>query len=275
MSVYSNKCLRCKHQFDNIFDATSHCYHCGLFQHSYKEYERREDAMVEIYFDIRYCGVFGYWVEQFIDKHLSFIKKEHMHHYVDVNAVKVIIDPLNIIMIFKKNDGRNITGYRPDYFFTDSLWSEVAKYLRETNAGEFEKLEDVEKFIKTRYELYLETKKEDKKMDTFAMYDNQTVKEDKNNDYDWCKPDTKTVKEYNDCVKPDNVNHPAHYEREGAIECIDEMLMIFGPRETMVFCKLNAWKYRYRAADKNGKEDIAKSDWYMRKYKEIKKKFNL
>lgn len=71
-------------------------------------------------------------------------------------------------------------------------------------------------------------------------------------------------------VLHDNVNHPAHYEREGAIECIEEMLMIFGYEETMIFCKLNAWKYRYRAADKNGAEDIAKSDWYMRTYKELK-----
>ena len=76
-----------------------------------------------------------------------------------------------------------------------------------------------------------------------------------------------------DCVKPDMVNHPPHYEREGAMECIDEMLMIFGPLETKIFCKLNAWKYRYRAADKNGKEDIAKSDWYMNKYKEIEENY--
>lgn len=67
----------------------------------------------------------------------------------------------------------------------------------------------------------------------------------------------------------DNVEHPAHYEREGAIECIDEMLIVFGKTAVMDFCKCNAWKYRYRAADKNGAEDIAKSDWYMRKYKEL------
>ena len=67
----------------------------------------------------------------------------------------------------------------------------------------------------------------------------------------------------------DNVNHPAHYEREGAIECIDEMVMVFGKDAVKCFCKCNAWKYRYRAADKNGSEDIAKSDWYMRKYKEL------
>ena len=66
-----------------------------------------------------------------------------------------------------------------------------------------------------------------------------------------------------------NIDHPSHYNREGAFECIDEMLMLFGLPETMVFCKLNAWKYRYRAADKNGEEDLKKSDWYLKKYNEL------
>jgi len=67
----------------------------------------------------------------------------------------------------------------------------------------------------------------------------------------------------------DMVNHPPHYEREGAMECIDEMLLVFGKHTVMSFCLCNAWKYRYRAADKNGIEDIKKSDWYMAKYKEL------
>lgn len=69
--------------------------------------------------------------------------------------------------------------------------------------------------------------------------------------------------------EPDDVNHPSHYNREGAFECIDEMLLIFGLQEVMSFCKLNAWKYRYRAADKNGEEDLKKSDWYLRKYNDL------
>lgn len=67
----------------------------------------------------------------------------------------------------------------------------------------------------------------------------------------------------------DKVNHPSHYCREGSMECIEEMLLLFGKEEVKSFCKLNAWKYRYRAADKNGAEDLAKSDWYLRKYKEL------
>jgi hypothetical protein len=69
--------------------------------------------------------------------------------------------------------------------------------------------------------------------------------------------------------KVDNVNHPKHYCREGGMECLDEMLMLYGAQEVATWCKLNAHKYRYRAADKNGKEDIAKSDFYMKKYKEL------
>lgn len=67
----------------------------------------------------------------------------------------------------------------------------------------------------------------------------------------------------------ENVEHPKHYNREGGMECIDEMVLLFGLQNTATFCKLNAWKYRYRAADKNGTEDLAKSDWYINKYKEL------
>lgn len=67
----------------------------------------------------------------------------------------------------------------------------------------------------------------------------------------------------------EKVNHPKHYNRPNGMECIDEMVLIFGIQEAKTFCKLNAWKYRYRAADKNGKEDLEKSDWYIQKYKEL------
>lgn len=65
------------------------------------------------------------------------------------------------------------------------------------------------------------------------------------------------------------VNHPGHYNREGAMECIDEMVLIFGKEAVKGFCVCNAWKYRYRAADKNGLEDLKKSDWYLAKYHEL------
>jgi hypothetical protein len=86
-------------------------------------------------------------------------------------------------------------------------------------------------------------------------------------------------------IDKDMVNHPSHYER--GIECIDEMILLFGVMETMSFCKLNSHKYRKRALDKGGREDIDKSDWYMKEYayldsksdfevkEEIYKKYNL
>lgn len=67
----------------------------------------------------------------------------------------------------------------------------------------------------------------------------------------------------------DIVNHPQHYCREGAMECIDEMITLFGKEVVKHFCLCNAWKYRYRSNAKNGEEDIKKSDWYIRKYKEL------
>ena len=69
--------------------------------------------------------------------------------------------------------------------------------------------------------------------------------------------------------KHDAVNHPSHYCREGSMECIDEMILLFGKEEVKSFCKLNAWKYRKRALYKNKEEDMQKSDWYINKYKEL------
>ena len=74
---------------------------------------------------------------------------------------------------------------------------------------------------------------------------------------------------YDDEKTYDNINHPKHYCRDGGMESIDEMVLVFGAEAVKNFCLCNVWKYRYRAADKNGEEDLKKSDWYMRKYKEL------
>ena len=84
--------------------------------------------------------------------------------------------------------------------------------------------------------------------------------------YEGCAQNTVV---FDPAERVDNVNHPKHYCREGGMECLDEMLMLYGTQEVATWCKLNSHKYRYRAADKNGKEDIAKSDFYMKKYKEL------
>lgn len=60
--------------------------------------------------------------------------------------------------------------------------------------------------------------------------------------------------------KPDNVNHPAHYQ--GAHECIEVMQAMFGIEAVKAFCRCNAFKYRFRADRKNGEEDIKKAEWY-------------
>ena len=67
----------------------------------------------------------------------------------------------------------------------------------------------------------------------------------------------------------DMVNHPQHYNRDGAMECIDEMIAVFGKDIVACFCLCNVWKYRYRASDKGHEEDLSKSDYYMDKYKEL------
>lgn len=67
------------------------------------------------------------------------------------------------------------------------------------------------------------------------------------------------------------VDHSSHYNRDGAMECINEMIEIFGLAAVIDFCKCNVWKYRYRAGFKgNGKQDLEKSDWYIRKFEELK-----
>ena len=68
-------------------------------------------------------------------------------------------------------------------------------------------------------------------------------------------------------INKNNIDHPDHYQ--DGIECIDEMIAIFGKTATQHFCLLNVWKYRKRAIYKNGKEDMDKADWYMKKYLEL------
>lgn len=67
----------------------------------------------------------------------------------------------------------------------------------------------------------------------------------------------------------DNVDNPKHYNREGAMQCFDEFVAIYGAEAAKWACLFNIHKYRYRAADKNGLEDLKKSDWYMKKYIEL------
>ena len=70
----------------------------------------------------------------------------------------------------------------------------------------------------------------------------------------------------------EQVNHPNHYNREDAMECIDELIQVFGKTYVQHFCLCNVWKYRYRAGQKDAEsalKDLKKSDWYMKKYIEL------
>lgn len=61
----------------------------------------------------------------------------------------------------------------------------------------------------------------------------------------------------------DNVNHPAHYAKEGRKECIVEMVEKYGEVPVYWFCMLNAYKYEYRAGLKGDAEtDLQKAEWY-------------
>lgn len=73
------------------------------------------------------------------------------------------------------------------------------------------------------------------------------------------------VEEYKDkeSEEPQKVDHPSHYQ--GEYECIDLMREIFGDDAVRYFCIINAYKYRFRAGNKEGSphdEDIKKAAWY-------------
>ena len=70
------------------------------------------------------------------------------------------------------------------------------------------------------------------------------------------------VEKYGEDVKPDPVNHPAHYT-SGSIECIDAMQAAFGVEAVKDFCLCNAFKYLWRHRNKNGVEDLKKARWYL------------
>lgn len=71
----------------------------------------------------------------------------------------------------------------------------------------------------------------------------------------------------------DKVTNPQHYQTN-EMECIDEMVVVFGKEAVINFCNLNAWKYRYRSDNKGGKEDLAKADWYLQKSLELQAESN-
>ena len=63
----------------------------------------------------------------------------------------------------------------------------------------------------------------------------------------------------------EQVNHPSHYLVNGK-ECIDCMVELLGLKATCIFCLTNAYKYMYRAGNKDGnsyEQDMRKCRWYI------------
>lgn len=67
----------------------------------------------------------------------------------------------------------------------------------------------------------------------------------------------------------DNVNHPAHYELPGGLECFDVIVATQGVEAAQHFAIGNAIKYLFRQKRKNGLEDVRKARWYLDKYIEL------
>jgi hypothetical protein len=65
----------------------------------------------------------------------------------------------------------------------------------------------------------------------------------------------------NECSKPDNVNHPPHYN-QGGIECIDAIKAATGSG-FIKYCCGNVIKYLWRYDNKGGLEDLKKAAWYL------------
>lgn len=71
----------------------------------------------------------------------------------------------------------------------------------------------------------------------------------------------------------EQVNHPDHYQKNGK-ECIDVMVEQFGVTATIHFCKLNTFKYEWRAGEKEGnskEQDLKKAEWYRNKAGELRR----
>ena len=74
-------------------------------------------------------------------------------------------------------------------------------------------------------------------------------------------------------IETDNVNHPAHYEGNTSLECIDVMEIAFGADAVGNFCLCNAFKYLWRHKHKGGKEDLRKAKWYLDRFKVIESEY--
>lgn len=67
----------------------------------------------------------------------------------------------------------------------------------------------------------------------------------------------------------EQVNHPEHYNQY-PVEVIEMMQRIWGIENTIIFCQMNAFKYRMRAGSKGDiAEDLNKEKWYLSLAKQL------
>lgn len=69
------------------------------------------------------------------------------------------------------------------------------------------------------------------------------------------------------------VDHPSHYNQFD-VEVIDMMERIWGTDAVISFCMLNAFKYKMRAGNKGGHDDLIKdlekAEWYIKNARSLK-----
>lgn len=64
-----------------------------------------------------------------------------------------------------------------------------------------------------------------------------------------------------------DVFQPSHYIKDGGVECIDVMAMLFGEQRVKEWAEITAFKYQWRQGSKAGNsatKDKMKSIWYTR-----------
>lgn len=61
----------------------------------------------------------------------------------------------------------------------------------------------------------------------------------------------------------ENVNSPSHYG-QGKIECIEYIKDFLTQEEYIGYLRGNIAKYLHRWREKNGLEDLKKSEWYLK-----------
>ena len=72
-----------------------------------------------------------------------------------------------------------------------------------------------------------------------------------NSCYKLVKKEQKTTMQTTTNYDVAQVNHPSHYQQDGRLECLDEMLLMFGKEDVITWCRLTAYKYYYRCGNKS------------------------